>query len=256
MQDQYEMIENTCDECNAQVTGQHRYCYQCGAYLGEQAVTINVFNNTDLRSIFIYYFTYLFICLLVKHTGYFKTYDELFWIELLLGAITLRFAWLNRLEMKPALMFKNFKWWRALLLMALAAGFSTIVSYSVREMNVSFFRIDVNYFEGYKLYYFPKLVMVYSVALMPAVFEEMAFRGVMFNYCNAILDERLVVAVTAFLFAIMHLSLLSLVWLLPFGFLLGHLRRKYNTIWYGVLFHFVFNLTACLIDLYRQGELY
>jgi len=78
----------------------------------------------------------------------------------------------------------------------------------------------------------------------------------MYNYCASFLDERLVVAVTAFLFAIMHLSLLSLVWLIPFGFFIGHLRRKYDTIWYGIVFHFIFNLTACCIDLYRQGQLH
>jgi membrane protease YdiL (CAAX protease family) len=244
-----------CDECNVEVIETQRYCYNCGAYLGAQAVTINVFNNKDLRRIFIFYFTYLFICLFVKHTSYFRSYDQLFWVEVALAAVTLRFAWLNRHEMKPVLRFNNFRWWRAALLMILAVGFSCLVSYTVREVNVTFFHRDVSYFNGYKLYYFPILLMIYSVALNPAVFEEMAFRGVMYNNCSAFLDERLVVAVTAFLFAIMHLNLLSLIWLIPFGFLLGHLRRRYNTVWYGILFHFAFNLTACFVDLYRQGEL-
>ncbi len=158
--------------------------------------------------------------------------------------------------MLPVLRFNNFKWWRALLLATIAVLFSSAVSYTVREVNVTFFHVDISYFEGYKVYYLPTLVMIYSIAFMPAVFEEIAFRGIMFNNCSAFLDERLVVAVTAFLFAIMHLSLISLVWLIPFGFFLGHLRHKYNTIWYGILFHFVFNVTACVIDLYREGELF
>jgi membrane protease YdiL (CAAX protease family) len=95
--------------------------------------------------------------------------------------------------------------------------------------------------------------MVYSIAMLPAFFEELAFRGVLFNYCNTFLDERLVVAVTAFLFAIMHLSLISMVWLIPFGFFIGYLRQRYQTLWYGIVFHFVFNLTACAVDLYREG---
>jgi membrane protease YdiL (CAAX protease family) len=98
--------------------------------------------------------------------------------------------------------------------------------------------------------------MIYSIALLPAVFEEIAFRGVMYNYCNNFLDEQLAVVITAFLFAIMHLSLISLIWLIPFGIFIGMLRHKYNTIWYGIIFHFTFNLTACIIDLYRQGELF
>lgn len=245
-----------CEECNTEVHHAHKYCYHCGAHLGTQAVTVNVFNNTDLRSAFIFYFIYLFICLLVKHTGYFSTYTQLFWVEIALAAIATRFAWLNRDDMRPILRFNHFTWWRAVLLMALAAGFSCLVSLTVHEVNVTFLGRDINYFTGYKSYYFPMLVMVYSIALMPAVFEEIAFRGVMFNYCAAFLDERLVVAVTAFLFAIMHLSLISLVWLIPFGFFVGYLRRTYNTIWYGVLFHFVFNLTASLLSLYKHGEFF
>jgi membrane protease YdiL (CAAX protease family) len=157
--------------------------------------------------------------------------------------------------MIPVLKFPNFKWYILLGVMAIAALVSCLVSFSVREVNVTFFDTDVSYYRAYKLYSYPTLVMIYSIAITPAIFEELAFRGVMYNYCASFLDERLVVAVTAFLFAIMHLSLISLIWLIPFGFFIGNLRRKYNTVWYGIAFHFIFNFTACLIDLHRQGEL-
>lgn len=249
-------IPPTCEECEMQVNEHQRFCQHCGAYLGTRAVTISIFNNLPLRRIFIFYFVYLFICLLVKHTDWFTSYDELFWIEILLGVITLRFAWLNRVDLLPVLKFRQCKWYIVLGVILLSALASSIVSFTVREVNVTFFETDVSYYQAYKLYFFPTLVMIYSIALMPAIFEEIAFRGVMYNYCADFLDERLVVVVTAFLFAIMHLSLISLVWLIPFGYVIGQLRRRYNTIWYGVIFHFVFNLTACVIDLYKEGELF
>jgi membrane protease YdiL (CAAX protease family) len=143
-----------------------------------------------------------------------------------------------------------------LAVIAIAVAGSLLVTVSVRELNVSFFQSDISYYDAYKVYRYPTLVMIYSVALMPAIFEELAFRGIMYNYCLQFLDERLVVAVTAFLFAIMHLNLMSLVWLIPFAFFIGNLRRKYNTLWYGIVFHFTFNLTACISDLYRQGLLF
>ena len=246
-------IEPACDECGSPVTDHHRYCYNCGAYLGSQAVTINIFNNTALRRVFIFYFLYLFICLLVKHTSWFNSYDELFWVEVVLAAITMFFAWKNRVHILPILRFNNFKWPVLLAVITIAFGASLLVSFSVREVNITFFDSEVSYYDAYKLYYFPIVLMIYSIAILPAFFEELAFRGVMYNYCREFLDERLVVSVTAFLFAIMHLSLISLVWLIPFGFFIGHLRRRYNTLWYGVVFHFIFNLTACLLDLYREG---
>ena len=118
----------------------------------------------------------------------------------------------------------------------MAAFGSLFVTIGVRELNVSLFHTEFSFYEAYNLYSIPCFVMIYSIAVMPALFEELAFRGVMYNYGENFFDERLVVAVTAFLFAIMHLNLMSLVWLIPFAFFIGNLRRKYNTIWYGVVF--------------------
>lgn len=255
MSEEY-FIQPTCHECDVSIHEEQRFCHNCGNYLGAEAVTISIFNNSDLRRVFIFYFIYLFVCLLIKHSSWFNTYDELFWVELILAGITLRFAWLNWPQIKPIFRFNNFRWYVFAGVILIASLGSLLVTISVRELNVTFFHREFSYYEAYRLYNFPTLVMIYSIALMPAVFEELAFRGVMFNYCANFLDERLVVALTAFLFAIMHLNLVSLVWLIPFAFFIGNLRRKYNTIWYGIIFHFVFNLTACLFDLYRQGELF
>lgn len=246
----------TCSECGTTVAVHHRYCKNCGAYLGDQAVSINIFNNQALRQLFFFYFIYLFICLMVKHTSWFGSYDQLFWIELLLAIITGTFAWQNRKQVLPLLRIRQLKG-KLLAGVLLTAIFSSVlVSLSIREVNITFFNSEVSYYQAFKMYHFPVALMIYSIAVLPAFFEELAFRGVMYNFCASFLDERLVVAVTAFLFAIMHLSLISLVWLLPFGFFLGYMRQRYRTIWYGVAFHFMFNLTAVLIDLYRQGILF
>ncbi len=249
-------IQLSCDECEKQVLPHHRYCPNCGNYLAPEATTINIFNNIDLRNVFIFYFLYLFVCLTIKHSSAFNTYDELFWVEIVLALITLFFGWLNRAEIKPVLKFNNFKWLVVLQVVVFGAVGSFLVSFGVKELNGTFFHSEVNYYQSFRLYTFPTAVMIYSIAVMPAIFEELAFRGIMYNYCANFLDDRLVVAVTAFLFAVMHLSLVSLVWLIPFGFFIGNLRRKYNTLWYGIIFHFVFNLVACLFDLYKQGELF
>lgn len=256
MSDEEYNIQPVCDECEVRVHFEQRFCHNCGAYLSAKAETINIFNNSDLRNTFIFYFLYLFVCLLVKHTAWFDNYDQLFWVEIVLAAITLRFVRLNWSSIKPVLYFNNFKWSVLFGVIALAAAGSFVVSFSAQQLNLTFFETQISYYDSYKLYTFPTLVMVYSIAIMPAIFEELTFRGVMYNYCSNFLDERLVVAVTAFLFAIMHLSLISLVWLIPFGFFIGNLRRRYNTLWYGIVFHFIFNLTACVFDLYRQGELF
>lgn len=249
-----EEIQPFCRECSNTVIVTDRYCNQCGAYLRAEEETINIFNNTYLRYVFYFYFLYLFICLLIKYTHAFPSYQELFWVELVLAAITLVFVWGNWSEMKTLLIFNNFKWHTLLLVVGLGIISSSLVNYAVMELNTSFFHSEVNYYKVFKRYSFPTAMMIYSIALLPAIFEELTFRGVMYNYCRKFLDEKLVVIVTAFLFAMMHLSFISLIWLIPFGIYLGHLRKKYNTIWYGIVFHFIFNLVACGFDLFQHSN--
>jgi membrane protease YdiL (CAAX protease family) len=82
------------------------------------------------------------------------------------------------------------------IIIVIAAVGSLIVSISVRELNVTFFHTEVSYYKAFRFYAFPTMVMVYSIAVMPAIFEELAFRGVMYHYCSNFLDDRLVVVVT------------------------------------------------------------
>jgi membrane protease YdiL (CAAX protease family) len=245
-----------CAECDSRTKPYHRFCHNCGAYLGSDAEQISIFNNSNLQTAFFFYIIYLFVCLSVKYTDWFSSYDQLFWIEILLAAVTIYFARVNYRSLKPVFRFNNFRWSTLLIIVAIAILFSSIVNIFITEINISFFGTHVNLYEGYKIYRFPILIMFYSIAFIPAVFEELAFRGVLYNYLNTFLDERLVVMVTGFAFAAIHLNFFALLWLVPFGIFIGSLRRKYNTLWYGVIFHFVFNLTACVFDLYRDGELW
>ena len=126
MTEEHYQIKFTCDECGTSASDHHRYCRHCGAYLGEQAVTINIFNNVALRRVFIFYFIYLFICLLVKHTNWFNSYDEMFWVEIFLAIVTTYFAWQNRVQMRPVMRFNNFKWYVLLAVIAIAASASCL----------------------------------------------------------------------------------------------------------------------------------
>src|SRR4249920_1795348 len=100
----------SCHECESSVKGYHRFCYNCGAYLGSNAEKISIFNNNKLQNAFFFYLIYLFVCLTVKYTNWFDSYDNLFWVELLLGGVTILFAATNSASIKPLLRFNNFSW--------------------------------------------------------------------------------------------------------------------------------------------------
>ncbi|CAN5272730.1 hypothetical protein BH11BAC6_BH11BAC6_07520 [soil metagenome] len=244
-----------CSECDTKVKRFHRFCHHCGVWMGADSEQVSIFNNSQLRSAFFFYTIYLFVCLTVKFTGWFSSYDLLFYMEIFLAIVTLIFVRKNWKTIKPLLRFNNFSVPVLAGVIVVSFIFSFLVNISINQINISVFRVSTNLFDPYKIYQAPVLIMIYSIAFMPGIFEELAFRGVLYNYFNTFLDERMVVMVTGFVFAAIHLNFFSLVWLVPFGILVGSLRRKYNTLWYGIIFHFVFNLTACLIDLYRDGIL-
>lgn len=208
-----------------------------------------------LQPAIIFFSLYLSICLLVQFSSWFDTYDKLFWVEICMALITVIFAALNWKQIRPILRFNGFSLIRLVGAISIAIIFSVIVNVTIHNLNYTLFGTEISLYGNYRLYDMPVLVMIYSIAFNPALFEELAFRGVLYNNLSNFLDQGLVVLITAVAFALIHLSFFSLFWIIPFGLLLGAMRKTYNTIWYGVIFHFIFNLVACLFDLYKEGAL-
>lgn len=242
-----------CKVCSKQAKGFRRFCYNCGNYLGSDSMNISLYKNGSLQAAFLFFCIYLSACLIVRFTSLFDDYSRLFWVEIFLAVNTLIFAAVTFRSIKPLLKFRNFTVMRLIGCISLAAIISVIINIAVSKLNISFFGTDESFYSRYSIYSAPALVMIYSIAIYPAIFEELAFRGVVYNYLNNFLDERLVVIVTAFMFAIVHLNFISLFWLVPFGILAGAMRKRFGTIWYGVAFHFTFNFVAVIFDLYKNG---
>src|SRR5689334_8084840 len=116
MHDNAEIEETyTCEECDTRVKSYQRFCHNCGAYLRSDAEHISLFNNSNLQTSFFFFVVYLFICLTVKYTNWFTSYDRLFWIEILIAVITIVFARINFRSLKPVLKFNNFSWYTLFL---------------------------------------------------------------------------------------------------------------------------------------------
>lgn len=87
-------------------------------------------------------------------------------------------------------------------------------------------------------------------ALWPAIFEEMGFRGVIFTRLrrNVRLGEAFVIS--SFAFAILHLSVPSLVTHLPMGLYFCWLRHRSGSLWPAMLAHFLHNSGVLLGEQY------
>lgn len=89
-----------------------------------------------------------------------------------------------------------------------------------------------------------KPLLFLGSALMPALFEEFALRGLLYGSLRHVLDKHVSIAIVAGLFTLMHPQYpwyLLLLFILPLGVLLGYARANTGSIWTSVLLHFFNN---------------
>lgn len=84
-------------------------------------------------------------------------------------------------------------------------------------------------------------------ALIPAVCEELAFRGLLLTWLRR-RGDRLALVVSALVFALMHRSLQALPALFAMGLLLAAVAIRYRGLFLPMLLHFFYNLTAVVLN--------
>ena len=92
------------------------------------------------------------------------------------------------------------------------------------------------------------VLQILSVAVLPAICEEYAVRGVAFRSVEPTGGTWFAVAYSSVMFALLHGTVLVLPLAVLFGIFAGWLRARYDSIWPGVLAHFVINLSSVLFE--------
>jgi membrane protease YdiL (CAAX protease family) len=85
------------------------------------------------------------------------------------------------------------------------------------------------------------LAIIGIIAAYPAIFEELAFRGIIVQGLRRVLSDNETIAVSGMMFMILHLNVLSAPALLAGGIILGYMRIRSGSLWPGVLTHFTHN---------------
>lgn len=91
--------------------------------------------------------------------------------------------------------------------------------------------------------------LVLGVGIIASLFEELLLRGLLFGSIRHMFDEHTAVALTAGVFAVMHMQYDPAVMLLilPMGIVLGYARARSGSIWVPVLLHTLNNLLTVLL---------
>lgn len=94
---------------------------------------------------------------------------------------------------------------------------------------------------------FSQAALVLSIAVFPALSEEIAFRGLLQHWLQVALRPARAIGIAAALFAAMHLSILSFPILFLAGALLGWVKWKTGSLYPSMLLHFLHNLAVVML---------
>ena len=92
-------------------------------------------------------------------------------------------------------------------------------------------------------------LLAVAVGVVGPLFEEFLLRGLLYGSLRHIVEEHASVALTAGVFALMHLqySIPIMLLILPMGVVLGYARARSGSIWVPVLLHMVNNGMSLLL---------
>ncbi|MEO6523465.1 MAG: CPBP family intramembrane glutamic endopeptidase [Mucilaginibacter sp.] len=242
--------EYVCIQCSEPIALNSRFCKHCGSTQKvEDEYTISGWNRVKQAALF--YAFDIIICAIASFIDAFKTLTWSIIFDVLLAIIAITFFCDNWSKNKSLLKWPDFSFLKLLGYGAGAIVTSLIVSYCVGWLNHTIFSKEFYYYGFYANQKYAALIMIFFTAVMPALFEELAYRGYLLQNLLGVADHKQAIFITSFLFAILHMSFLSLFWLIPFALLLGYIRIKEKTLWYGVFIHFCFNLTVCVMELWK-----
>ena len=93
------------------------------------------------------------------------------------------------------------------------------------------------------------------LGLIPAVFEEVLMRGIVYGV-TARYSTRAAMIFTTVMFAMLHANPSGLIGYLLLGVILVVVRRRTESVYATILFHFVNNLTALLYGFFAEALVY
>lgn len=241
---------DSCSNCNTIQQQDYKFCSNCGQKNPQRTTVeseskVNFNKNLKYLSLYSLFIVFLiFIVALISDITFYLVISTA-----LFAIVSLVFASLQGEVWKKIMPAKvNYQLIAVIIPLAIAAGF--LVSYSMDYLNLTLFGETHYLMEDLIGFQSPLILATILYALFPAFFEELAFRGFVYDNLKVLKGDLAAIAGNTFLFALIHLSFLSFIWIIPFAIVLSLLRKKYNCLLYGMIIHFTHNFTVILIEYY------
>jgi uncharacterized protein len=236
-----------CSNCNTLFESKKNFCEVCGTRI-VPIKTIKYDKEINETSWFFIIFT---IFITATHIIEFEDYKYVILTDLTFIVLVSIYCFIEFNAIKKMLHFRNIKPLLLIYILIGAIVSAFCITFIANKMNQSLFEgSQSTYYETFILSPAPLLFAILSIGVVPAIFEELAFRGVLFHKLLKLTSLKSVIITTSILFSILHFSLISMLWLLPLGLVFGYLRARYRNLIYGMFAHFIYNSSIVIIQYY------
>lgn len=165
------------------------------------------------------------------------------------AAIILTFASLRYRDILPLLGLPRLSARGALELLGLALSFIAIMGAYFTLIQRAGVPVD-HIAPAFKQFGWPVWSMFLLVSAMPAIFEELAFRGVIQSALERVLGEREAWLIQAALFSVLHLLPMMFLSHFVMGLCFGYMRRRSKSLYPGIILHAGWNALVLYQELY------
>lgn len=242
--------EMTCTSCGAVLAQRDQFCSNCGKpVVNESPAGMKQDVFQILQPLLAYYSITLVILSVYKFTSLFpEGFEGMVLVSAIDIIVVLVFWAMSFNEVKPLFSYTDVRSSVMILTIVSAVLGGILIHFLADVIQVSITE-DVFYnpylFEDTR---WPFALATLFICVQPAVFEEVAFRGFIFNSLQKLTPGMSAVYISSFVFGIIHMSIVSLIWLVPIGLSFAILRLRYQTLWYGIVGHFVYNFTITVLE--------
>jgi membrane protease YdiL (CAAX protease family) len=243
--------DEICSLCGATYKPGAGFCSACGARRGALAESSPPYEPSQLPFLLKVYIALLAVnlsgLLLVLHADA-DRFDTFVVVSAGLGLVTLGFAFARRplwVRLYTTTGFGPLGFLAILLVapvvLALVVGYVHGLERIFGLHNPS----ELAVFEHHDVRW-----MIGLVAVLPPIMEELAFRGVMYTGLRKTLGVAESFFISSFAFALLHLSLPSLLTHVPLGLYFCFLRHRSNSLWPSMFAHCLHNTGVILLGHY------
>ena len=249
------MLQIRCPGCKTVHTKEINFCPICGSDLKELIQKLKIKETQELyakefKSISFFCIVYLSSVLPILFAGEDKSLSKtlicsIAWVD---AAFIIMFISLSNVKIWPSLRFDSTKF------KAVSVGLSLlvpilIINYSYHYSLIKFFELkDLDGYMSIGLGFFG---MILYIVIMPGIFEELAFRGILQEKFGRILNQQETYVIVSALFAIAHLNLFSAPYYFALSLFLCHMRTKTNSLLPSIIFHALHNFVVVIVEYFE-----